>query len=97
MPKLSKWKPLQNTEFQVQKLNEMENAYDPLISTARNELASGGERKAKTSKSCAVQGFCNDFVALFPRLCFQFLYNQAGKAVLENHSEKEISFSCSTT
>lgn len=78
MPKLSKLKQfqysmLQNTEFQVQKLNEMENAYDPLISIARNELAYGGERKAKNSKSCAVQGFCNDFVALFPRLCFQFL------------------------
>lgn len=78
MPKLSKLKQiqysmLQNTEFQVQKWNEMENAYDPLISIARNELASGGQRKAKNSKSCAVQGFSNDFVALFPRLCFQFL------------------------
>lgn len=49
------------------------NAYDPLISIARNELAYGGERKAKNSKSCAVQCFCNDFVALFPRLYFQFL------------------------
>lgn len=63
---------LQNTELWIQKLNEMENDYDPLISIARNELAYGGERKAKNSKSCAVQGFCNDFVALFPRLYFQF-------------------------
>lgn len=59
MPKLSKLKQfqysvLQNTEFLVQKSNEMENAYDPLISIARNELAYGGNRKAKISKSCAV-------------------------------------------
>lgn len=90
MPKRSKLKQfqysmLQNTEFQVQKSNEMENAYDPLISIARNELAYGGNRKAKNSKSCAVQGFCNDCAALFPRLCFQFLkIRQARKNILKN-------------
>lgn len=103
MPKRCKWKQLQSsvllkTDFQDQKLNEMENAYAPLISTARNELASGGGRKAKSSKSCAVQGFCNDFVALFPRLCFQCLKIRQGKKCTETILEKiPMEFLCRTT
>lgn len=81
---------LQNTELWIRKLNEMENAYDPLISIARNKLACGGERKAKNSKSCAAQGFYNDFAALFPRLYFQFLkIRQAkkySKTILKNQN-----------
>lgn len=68
----------------------MENAYDPLISIAKNELAYGGERKAKNSKSFAVQGFCNDFVALLPRLCFQFLKIRQAKEYMETILKSQI-------
>jgi len=74
---------LKNTELWIWKLNEMENAYDPLISIAWNKLACGGERKAKNSKSCAAQGFCNDFVALFPRPYFQFLKIRQAKKYMK--------------